>query len=88
MFLTLLGQSETCKEYYDDYWIFGEEGSGETETEEEEDEEGSGSGSGDKGIELSKIFCITNLCYFLKYVHFRIDKRRASGNFRRETLQT
>ena len=51
MFLTLLGQSETCKEYYDDYWIFGEEGSGETETEEEEDEEGSGSGSGDKGIE-------------------------------------
>ena len=86
MFLTLLGQSETCKEYYDDYWIFGEEGSGETETEEEEDEEGSGSGSGDKGIEQK--FCSTNLCYFLKYVHFRIDKRRAPGYFRRETLQT
>ena len=72
MFLTLLGQSETCKEYYDDYWIFGEEGSGETETEEEEDEEGSGSGSGDKGIEqniLQHDFFAT----FLKFVHFRID---------------
>ena len=49
-FLLFLGESETCKEYYDDYWIFGEEGSGESEVEEDEDEEGSGSGSGDKGI--------------------------------------
>ena len=42
-------ESETCKEYYDDYWIFGEEASGEGESETEDEDEGSGSGSGEKG---------------------------------------
>ena len=85
-FLLFLGESETCKEYYDDYWIFGEEGSGETESEveEDEDEEGSGSGSGDKGIK-NKIK-IRSFATFNHY--FRADQRRTSGNFRRETLQT
>ena len=42
---------ETCKEYYEDDWIWGEEASGEEAVEETEDEDddGSGSGSGDKG---------------------------------------
>ena len=82
-FLLFLGESETCKEYYDDYWIFGEEGSGESEVEEDEDEEGSGSGSGDKGIK-NKI----KIRILATFDYFRADQRRTSGNFWRETLQT
>ena len=44
-----------CKEFYDDYWIFGEEASGDgQEVTEEDDNEGSGSGegSGSKGKEM------------------------------------
>ena len=49
---------ETCKEYYEDDWIWGEEASGEEETEtteEDEDEDGSGSGSGDKGTRIREM---------------------------------
>lgn len=53
------GETE-CKEYYDDYWIFGEEASGEGETpeyEKDEENEGSGSGSGEKGNWRLKLIC-------------------------------
>ena len=48
-FLNIL--DDTCKEYYEDDWIWGEEASGEEAVEETEDgdDDGSGSGSGDKG---------------------------------------
>ena len=51
-------EESTCKEYYDDYWIFGEEASGDGEADEDEDA-GSGSGSGDEELtkeELQDIF--------------------------------
>ena len=57
--ICILGD-DTCKEYYADDWIWGEEevsedrekreASGDGEEEDsDEDEDGSGSGSGDKG---------------------------------------
>ena len=58
IFLIIL--DDTCKEYYEDDWIWGEEASGEEAVEETEDDndDGSGSGSGDKGD--FKLFSIMN----------------------------
>ena len=60
---------ETCKEFYDDYWIFGEgdaSGDGNTEEYDEATDEGSGSGSGDEGKNLKvKRWKIDNFCKLL-----------------------
>ena len=62
---------ETCKEFYDDYWIFGEgdaSGDGNTEEYDEATDEGSGSGSGDEGKNLKvKRWKIDN---FMLTAHF------------------